>query len=79
MQKEFKEKKYFLKKCCWNNINLDTKSINKQNPDLNIKTNANIYTKIDLTLKHETIKFLEGNNKMHLWSGIRQRVLKYDT
>lgn len=30
-------------------------------------------------LKYETIKFLGENNKKYLWSGIRQRVLRYDT
>lgn len=50
----------------------------QKTPDLNFKTNTNIYTKIDLTLNYETKKFLEENNKKYLWSGIRQRVLRYD-
>ena len=38
----------------------------QKTPDLNFKTNTNIYTKIDLTLNYETKKFLEENNKKYL-------------
>ena len=55
------EKKQFFKKC-----KSRYQKHKQKTPDLNFKTNTNIYTKIDLMLKYETIKFLGENNKKYL-------------
>lgn len=47
------EKKQFFKKC-----KSRYQKHKQKSSDLNFKTNTNIYTKIDLTLKYEPIKFL---------------------
>ena len=55
------EKKQFFKKC-----KSRYQKHKQKSSDLNFKTNTNIYTKIDLTLKYEPIKFLGENNKKYL-------------